>query len=345
VNTAKTFSSAGGNLISIADADAASSAVRVQLTATNGSITLSGTAGLTFTVGDGTADPTMTFTGTVTTINARLAGMTFTPTTQFAGAASLQIVTNDLGFTGSGGALSDTDTVAITVVNTVPTSAADAYATTQGNSLIVAVPGVLANDTDTDSGQTVTVQAPRPLSGPSNGSLTLNADGSFAYTPNAGFTGTDSFTYKASDGIADSAAATVTITVNTTAYVSSSSWATSFDGARYLDLTFPAYLPPGATVTGATFRHSYRSFSGGTTCYYIEVRSGGSLIGSHGSSSAPISCNSGTSFVNDTVALPEVNSAAYANSLTIRLFVRNSAAGRSEHSLATLGVEYWLGGS
>ena len=43
--------------------------------------------------------------------------------------------------------------------------------------------------------------------------MTLNADGSFTYTPNANFNGTDSFTYKANDGTADSNVATVTITV------------------------------------------------------------------------------------------------------------------------------------
>ena len=47
-----------------------------------------------------------------------------------------------------------------------------------------------------------------------NGTLTLNADGSFTYTPAANFNGTDSFTYKANDGTADSNVATVTITVN-----------------------------------------------------------------------------------------------------------------------------------
>ena len=44
--------------------------------------------------------------------------------------------------------------------------------------------------------------------------MTLNADGSFTYTPNANFNGTDSFTYTASDGTADSNVATVTITVD-----------------------------------------------------------------------------------------------------------------------------------
>jgi hypothetical protein len=52
------------------------------------------------------------------------------------------------------------------------------------------------------------------VTGVSNGSLTLNADGSFSYTPNAEFIGTDSFTYKANDGEVDSTLpTTVTITV------------------------------------------------------------------------------------------------------------------------------------
>jgi len=42
----------------------------------------------------------------------------------------------------------------------------------------------------------------------------VNTDGSFSYTPNALFSGTDSFTFKANDGLADSNAGTVTITVN-----------------------------------------------------------------------------------------------------------------------------------
>jgi VCBS repeat-containing protein len=342
VNMAMTFSSAGSNAISIADVDAASSPVQVQLTATNGTLTLSGTSGLTFSVGDGTADATMTFTGTISAINSALEGLTFTPTTQFAGTASVQIVTNDQGATGSGGAQSDTDSVSISVINTAPTGTADAYSLYQGNTLVVAAPGVLANDTDPNT-QTLIVQTPRPVSGPSNGSLTLNSDGSFTYTPGSTFTGSDSFTYKVTDGIADSALTTVTITVNTTAYVSSSTWSSSFSSSRYLDLSFPAYLPSGSIVEGATFHHSYRSFAGGTTCYYFEVYSGATLLGTHGSSGSPVSCNSGTSFVSDSVSLPEINSASRANTVKIRLYVANSASGKSEHNLATVGVTYWLG--
>jgi CSLREA domain-containing protein len=114
-NGTLTFSSGNGNAISVSDVDANGNAEQVKLTATNGVITLGTTAGLAFSVGNGTANQTMTFTGTLASINAALQGMTFTSTSGFNGAASLQIVTNDQGNTGSGGALTDTDTVNITV--------------------------------------------------------------------------------------------------------------------------------------------------------------------------------------------------------------------------------------
>src|ERR687885_675437 len=53
----------------------------------------------------------------------------------------------------------------------------------------------------------------QPVSAPSHGTLALNEDGSFTYTPNQTFGGEDSFTYKANDGFTASNAATVTITV------------------------------------------------------------------------------------------------------------------------------------
>jgi hypothetical protein len=110
---AKVFSTGNGNLISISDADAASSSVQVQLVGTRGTTTLSGITGLTFTAGDGTADATMTFTGTTTNVNTALAGLAFNPTSS--GAGSLQIITSDQGNTGTGGTLTDNDTVAITI--------------------------------------------------------------------------------------------------------------------------------------------------------------------------------------------------------------------------------------
>jgi Calx-beta domain-containing protein/cadherin-like protein len=114
-NTPLTFSSGSGSLVAVSDVDAGTNAVQVTLTVTNGTLTLNGTSGLSFTVGDGTADGTMTFTGTITNINSALNGMTYTPTAGFSGSASLTITTNDQGNTGTGGPLSDTDSVIIQV--------------------------------------------------------------------------------------------------------------------------------------------------------------------------------------------------------------------------------------
>ncbi|WP_442506694.1 DUF4347 domain-containing protein [Novipirellula sp. SH528] len=113
VGLAKTFNAANGNLISISDIDANSGSLQVTLNATKGVASLSGVTGLSFTDGDGTADITMTFSGTIADINAALDGLSFTGTAN--GAGSLQIVTNDLGNTGIDGAKSDDDTVAITI--------------------------------------------------------------------------------------------------------------------------------------------------------------------------------------------------------------------------------------
>ncbi len=95
------FSSGTSNQISISDPDAGSSDLKVTLTATNGTVTLFGTTGLTFSIGDGTTDATMTFVGTITNINTALNGLMFTPTTSYSGAASLEIITKDQGNTGT----------------------------------------------------------------------------------------------------------------------------------------------------------------------------------------------------------------------------------------------------
>ena len=104
-NGSLTFSTANGSEIEVTDVDAAGSPLQVSLVATNGLMTLSGTTGLSFTLGDGSADSSMTFTGTVTAINSALSGMTYTPTTDYTGTASIQITTDDQGNTGSGGCL------------------------------------------------------------------------------------------------------------------------------------------------------------------------------------------------------------------------------------------------
>ena len=67
---------------------------------------------------------------------------------------------------------------------------------------------MLANDSDPNPGATLTAIL---VSNPSHGTVTLNSDGSFTYTPTAGYAGTDSFTYEANNGQANSNVATVTL--------------------------------------------------------------------------------------------------------------------------------------
>ena len=67
------------------------------------------------------------------------------------------------------------------------------------DTLTVEAPGVLANDSDADGDSLIAVLVTEP----SNGMLTLNRDGSFTYTPNAGFIGTDTFTYLAEETTAE----------------------------------------------------------------------------------------------------------------------------------------------
>src|SRR5205807_9404408 len=89
----------------------------------------------------------------------------------------------------------------VTAVNDPPSVVADAYTTNEDTALTVAVAsGVLSNDSDAD-GDTLTATLATLASGPAHAaSFTLNADGSFSYTPAANYNGSDSFTYKASDG-------------------------------------------------------------------------------------------------------------------------------------------------
>src|SRR5262249_35903141 len=83
--------------------------------------------------------------------------------------------------------------------------------TPENTPLIVSADNGLLANSSTNDVNSVTAQV---VSGPSNGSLTVNSDGSFTYTPNAGFSGTDSFSYNVTDGVSTSDPATVTISVN-----------------------------------------------------------------------------------------------------------------------------------
>jgi VCBS repeat-containing protein len=134
---------------------------------------------------------------------------TYSPNTDFVGNDTFTYrVFDGLGY-------SSTATVTISVnenANSSPTAVDDSYVMQQDGTLVVSSPGLLVNDSDPDSDPlTAALQT-----GPLHGFVTVNADGSFTYTPDSGFTGSDAFTYVASDGLGGADTATVTITVNGT---------------------------------------------------------------------------------------------------------------------------------
>jgi hypothetical protein len=100
-------------------------------------------------------------------------------------------------------------TIEVAPVNDAPVAANNSYSALQDTPLVVSAPGVLGNDSDADGSPL----AASLVSGPAHGTLALQANGSFAYTPAAGYTGPDSFSYRASDGTATSNVAVVSINV------------------------------------------------------------------------------------------------------------------------------------
>jgi len=93
---------------------------------------------------------------------------------------------------------------------TFPVAGNDVYGGTEDTVLNVAAPGLLANDTDAN-GDPLSVQ-PTPSPSPAHGVVTLNADGSFSYTPTANYYGADTFGYTVCDPIlCDTATVTITL--------------------------------------------------------------------------------------------------------------------------------------
>jgi VCBS repeat-containing protein len=132
---------------------------------------------------------------------------TYTPDPNFVGEDSFTFTAND-GTVDSDMAVVD---ITVTPVNDAPVAVEDAYNVDEDTVLTVLVAdGVLDNDSDVDGDPLTAVL----VGDVSNGTLVLDDDGSFVYTPDENYFGSDSFTYKASDGTLESDTVTVTITVN-----------------------------------------------------------------------------------------------------------------------------------
>jgi hypothetical protein len=167
--------------------------------------------------------------GTVSLVNGVA---TYVPATGFVGLDSFTYLVND------GELDSEAATVTITVTNGVPVAYDDAGETLKNTPIEFTLTGV---DPDGDA---ITYSL---VSSPANGTVSLVGDLA-TYTPNTGFSGTDSFTFIVNDGFVSSAPATITITVvNTPPTVSDVSATTPRNTP--VDLTLPGFDPDGDSLT------------------------------------------------------------------------------------------------
>jgi VCBS repeat-containing protein len=130
--------------------------------------------------------------------------ITYTPTPGFVGGDSFTFKAND------GSADSNVATVSITVTdlpNQDPVAVDDSATTDEGDTVII---DVLGNDSDGDGGSLNVVS----VSHPAHGTAVINGDNTITYTPNATYSGTDSFTYYIEDGQGGNDHATVNVTIN-----------------------------------------------------------------------------------------------------------------------------------
>ncbi len=180
--------------------------------------------------------------------------LTYTPLAGAYGVATVTVSATDNGGTLNGGNDAVARSFTITIVPLAPIAGNDSYTTARGSPLLLAAPGVLANDTD-PSATGLSVASAGNVSTTAGGTATLQANGAFTYTPPPSpgpFT--DSFTYQVVDGNNRTATGTVTITVIQPTIVLS-----------------PATLP--AATTGTAYVQTFAS-GGGTSPYSYSVSSG-----------------------------------------------------------------------
>lgn len=229
--------------ISIADTNGNNQAVT--LSVTNGTLTLAQTTGLSFALGDGTADASMEFSGTLTNVNAALETLTFIPTANYNGSAALSIATND----GAGGIESDAVTINIGASNdapvlTVPGTQSGTEDTPK------AITGISVSDVD-NSTLYITLDV-------TNGTLSVATTSGLVL--DSGANGSNSYHFHGSTADVNNALATVTVTPTA-----------NFTGAAVLSIAVgDNSLLDSDTITinfAAVNDRPTMTTSGGTTAY------------------------------------------------------------------------------
>ncbi|MFN2540116.1 MAG: Ig-like domain-containing protein [Mycobacteriales bacterium] len=152
-----------------------------------------------------TLTPAVTTTPDHGTASVEPGGIRYTPVSDYQGSDVFTYTVDD----GSGGADTATVTITVNAVDDLPVAQPDSYQVDQGQTLTVAAPGVLANDSDPD-GDSLTAEL---VTGPATGTFSLSSDGSFTWTPPSSATTADGFTYRAVGSGAPSSPVTVTLTI------------------------------------------------------------------------------------------------------------------------------------
>jgi hypothetical protein len=251
------------------------------------------------------------------------------------GTYAVNVAISDIG--GSETSASTSATVAAST--TAPAAYNDAYSLNHDSTLTVsAASGVLANDTDPNN---------LPLSAvlvgnAAHGNLQFNSDGSFTYTPNAGYTGPDSFSYYASDGQYNSNTATATLTVDST--ISGQVWLDgNQDGIENngesgmsgvtVNLVAPTGYQLSSTTTDANGNYQLSVDPSLGSQFQVQV-----AIPSGDSATIP--------FASQTGIVSSINDAGYSNLLTLPssggISNVNAGIATGNGPLATLSGEVWL---
>ncbi|MBA2381631.1 MAG: hypothetical protein H0V73_05920 [Chloroflexi bacterium] len=119
-----------------------------------------------------------------------------------------------------------------------------------------------------------------------------------------------------------------------------SAWSTAYAAGRYLEFDLNSSLAAGVAVTTATFDFRFASSGAGQACYYFEVRriSTGAVIGTYGSSGAPVGCVTGTSQASFSTSIASsLTTTSVANDLRVRAFGKETGSGAMVIDRATVG--------
>ena len=127
------------------------------------------------------------------------------------------------------------------------------------------------------------------------------------------------------DGVAAGVVPETLVKADTTAYTNGTNWGNTYSATKSMTFRFPATVPGAAVVSGADFEMVWKLASGTTQlCFMFEVISGGSVIGTHGgttNATAAGCATSNTNWTTTSIPISEVDTAAEANDVTVKVYV------------------------